>query len=93
MYSELDDKTLVMLTLAGDQSEYEILVARYQYRVTTAAMSLLHSKFMADDAAQDALCALGLLPVTQTAQGPDADAQPLLDALKKRAQIPRGAFD
>lgn len=57
MYSELDDKTLVMLTLAGDQSAYEILVARYQYRVTTAAMSLLHSKFMADDAAQDAFIA------------------------------------
>lgn len=50
-------------------------------------------RFLLDDAAQDALCALGLLPVTQTAQGPDADAQPLLDALKKRAQIPRGAFD
>ena len=57
MYSELDDKTLVMLTLASDQSAYEILVARYQYRVTTAAMSLLHSKFMADDAAQDAFIA------------------------------------
>ena len=57
MYSELDDKTLVMLTLAGDQSAYEILVTRYQYRVTTAAMSLLHSKFMADDAAQDAFIA------------------------------------
>ena len=55
MYSELDDKTLVMLTLVGDQSAYEILVARYQYRVTTAAMSLLHSKFMADDAALRAL--------------------------------------
>ena len=48
------DETLVMLTLAGDQSAYETLVFKYQSAVISAAASVTHSRFMAEDAAQDA---------------------------------------
>ncbi len=43
-----------MLTLAGEQNAYEILVKRYQSAVVSSAMSITRSRFMAEDAAQDA---------------------------------------
>ncbi len=43
-----------MLTLAGDQSAFEKLVIRYQNAVIASAVQITHSRFMAEDAAQDA---------------------------------------
>lgn len=43
-----------MLTLAGEQNAYEILVIRYQKAVISAAAAVTHNQFMAQDAAQDA---------------------------------------
>lgn len=54
MYQDQSDGTLVMLTLAGEQCAYEILVTRYEQAVIAAANSVLHSRYMAEDAAQDA---------------------------------------
>lgn len=51
---EQNDETLVMLTMAGEQAAYEVLVTRWQKAVLAAAMSVLHSHHMAEDAAQDA---------------------------------------
>lgn len=48
------DETLVMLTLAGEQSAYETLVKRHQNIVVQTAAAVTHSQFMAEDAAQDA---------------------------------------
>ena len=48
------DDTLVMLTLAGQQTAYEILVTRYQAAVIAAAAAVTKNHFMAEDAAQDA---------------------------------------
>ena len=48
------DETLVMLTLAGEQTAYEILVTRYQKAVVASAASITKNYFMAEDAAQDA---------------------------------------
>ena len=48
------DETLVMLTLAGDQTAFERLVVKYQSAVIAAAATVTHSRFMAEDAAQDA---------------------------------------
>ncbi len=48
------DETLVYLTLAGDMRAYEMLVIRYQRAVIAAANTVLHSKYLAEDAAQDA---------------------------------------
>lgn len=48
------DETLVLLTLAGDQTAYERLVVKYQSAVISAAASVTRSHFMAEDAAQDA---------------------------------------
>ena len=48
------DETLVMLTLAGEETAYEALVTRYQKAVVTAAASVTKNQFMAEDAAQDA---------------------------------------
>ena len=53
-YRNESDETLVMLTLAGEQSAYEILVTRYQKSVVASAMSVTKNYFMAEDAAQDA---------------------------------------
>ncbi len=52
-YNETDE-TLVMLTLAGEQQAYERLVLRYQSAVIASALAVTHSRFMAEDAAQDA---------------------------------------
>ena len=43
-----------MLTLAGDQTAYEVLVTRYQKAVIASAASVTKNQFMAEDAAQDA---------------------------------------
>jgi RNA polymerase sigma-70 factor (ECF subfamily) len=48
------DETLVMLTLAGEQRAYEVLVTRYQKAVMASAVSVTQNHFMAEDAAQDA---------------------------------------
>ncbi len=53
-YQNETDETLVMLTLAGEQSAYEVLVVRYQRAVILTAQSVTKSEFMAEDAAQDA---------------------------------------
>ncbi len=48
------DETLVLLTLAGNQEAYEILVTRYQRMVISSAAAVTKNHFMAEDAAQDA---------------------------------------
>ncbi len=48
------DETLVMLTLAGEQTAYEVLVTRYQKAVIASAIKVTKNHFMAEDAAQDA---------------------------------------
>ena len=48
------DETLVLLTLAGDSSSYESLVNRHQAAVIASANRVLHSRYLAEDAAQDA---------------------------------------
>ena len=53
-YKNETDRTLVMLTLAGEQTAYEVLVTRYQKAVIAAAASVTKNHFMAEDAAQDA---------------------------------------
>ena len=54
LYRNQNDETLVMLTLAGEQKAYEVLVTKYQKAVISAAASVTHNSFMAEDAAQDA---------------------------------------
>ncbi len=53
-YQEQSDETLVMLTLAGEQSAYEVLVIRYEKAVISAAYSVIQNRSLAEDAAQDA---------------------------------------
>jgi len=53
-YHNESDETLVMLTLAGEQSAYEVLVIRYQKSVIASAITITKNHFMAEDAAQDA---------------------------------------
>ena len=53
-YQNESDETLVMLTLAGEQSAYEVLVIRYQKAVIASAITITKNHFMAEDAAQDA---------------------------------------
>ena len=53
-YKNEADETLVMLTLAGEQSAYEALVIRYQKAVIASAITITKNQFMAEDAAQDA---------------------------------------
>ncbi len=54
MYRGQTDETLVMLTLAGETRAYEALVAKYEKAVISAALSVTRTRFMAEDAAQDA---------------------------------------
>ena len=54
LYQDQNDETLVMLTLAGEQRAYEVLVARHEKTVIAAAKVITHNQFMAEDAAQDA---------------------------------------
>ena len=49
-----NDETLVMLTLAGDQTAYEVLVERYRKSVIASALAVCKNYYMAEDAAQDA---------------------------------------
>ncbi len=53
-YQNQPDETLVMLTLAGEQTAYEVLVTRHQKYVISAAIQITKNYFMAEDAAQDA---------------------------------------
>ena len=53
-YQNLTDEDLVMLTLAGEQAAYEVLVTRYQKTAIASAISVTKNHFMAEDAAQDA---------------------------------------
>lgn len=53
-YTKEPDETLVMLTLAGEPSAYEALVIRHQNAVIASAASVTKTRFMAEDAAQDA---------------------------------------
>ncbi len=53
-YQNKSDETLVMLTLAGEQSAYEFLVVRYQKLVVASAITVTKNRFIAEDAAQDA---------------------------------------
>ena len=53
-YRNETDETLVLLTLAGEQSAYEVLVTRYQSAVISSALSATRSRPLAEDAAQDA---------------------------------------
>ena len=54
LYRGQTDETLVMLSLAGEMRAYEMLVEKYERTVIAAAFSVTHSRFMAEDAAQDA---------------------------------------
>ena len=54
LHQNTTDETLVMLTLAGEQCAYEVLVVRYQRAAILSAMSVTRNQFMAEDAAQDA---------------------------------------
>jgi len=54
LYRSQSDENLVMLTLAGEQRAYEALVERHQKAVIASAMKVARSRFMAEDAAQDA---------------------------------------
>ena len=54
LYREQNDETLVLLTLAGDKTAYETLVKKYESAVTASAFSVLHSRYLSEDAAQDA---------------------------------------
>ncbi|PWM27218.1 MAG: hypothetical protein DBX36_03170 [Oscillospiraceae bacterium] len=56
-YYNVNDETLVMLTLAGDQGAFEALIVRYQNAVIASAVSVIHNQYMAEDAAQDAFVA------------------------------------
>ncbi len=53
-YSEQSTENLVLMTLAGRQQAYEALVLRYERMVMAAAMRIVKSEYMAQDAAQDA---------------------------------------
>ncbi|MCH5183984.1 MAG: sigma-70 family RNA polymerase sigma factor [Oscillospiraceae bacterium] len=53
-YSDQNDETLVLLTLAGEQRAYEVLVARYEKAVIAAARGVTGNRHLAEDAAQDA---------------------------------------
>ena len=53
-YADLNDETLVLLTLAGEQDAYGALVARYERAVVASALSVTRNYHLAEDAAQDA---------------------------------------
>ena len=59
------DETLVMLTLAGEQTAYEVLVVRYQKTVIASAIAVTKNHFMAEDAAQDAFVTAGVRPTAR----------------------------
>ena len=54
LYQDQSDENLVMLTLAGEQCAYEVLVRRYERMVLAVAQGITGNQFLAEDAAQDA---------------------------------------
>ncbi len=54
LYQNYNDETLVMLTLAGEERAYEVLVARWEKSVVSSSLSITRNYFMSEDAAQDA---------------------------------------
>ncbi len=56
-YMDMSDETLVLLTLAGNDTAYEALVKRHEKSARAAAYSVIHNQHIAEDAAQDAFCA------------------------------------
>lgn len=53
-HSDKNDKTLVELTLLGDESAYEELVIRHQRAVMGTAYKVTNNSYSAEDASQDA---------------------------------------
>lgn len=53
-HSDQNDKTLVELTLLGDEKAYEELVLRHQRAVMGTAFKVTKNKYLAEDASQDA---------------------------------------
>ena len=47
-YTDHDDETLVLLTLAGDQTAYERLVLRYQRAVLASARQITRHAYLAE---------------------------------------------
>ena len=56
-YMDMSDETLVLLTLAGNDSAYEALVRRHEKSVRAAAYAVIRNPHIAEDATQDAFCA------------------------------------
>lgn len=57
-YSEMNDGSLVELTLLGEDTAYEELVVRHEKSVLGSAYKVTHNTYSAEDAAQDAfVCA------------------------------------
>lgn len=56
-YMDMSDETLVLLTLAGNDTAYEALVKRHEKSARAAAYAVIHNPHIAEDAAQDAFCA------------------------------------
>lgn len=54
LYQDQCDENLVMLTLAGEQTAYEVLVVRYERVVSATAKAVTGNHALAEDAAQDA---------------------------------------
>ena len=87
LYTQLKDEDLVMLTLAGEQNAYEALVARYEARVIAVAESVTHSRYMAEDAAQDAFVTAGMVEkVLEQFRGDIMQIPPMYSAIKVNGQ-------
>ena len=56
-YSEMDDRTLVDLTLLGNDDAFGELVTRYRKLVVGTAYKVTNSRHTAEDASQDAFVA------------------------------------
>lgn len=54
LFQDQSDENLVLLTLAGEQRAYEVLVLRYERKVLAVAQGITKNQFLAEDAAQDA---------------------------------------
>lgn len=59
MLQNQTDEMLVMLTLQLNRTRYEVLDQTLQRAVVSAAASVTHNPFMAEDAAQDAFVTAG----------------------------------
>ena len=56
LYQNAADETLVMLTLAGEQAAYEVLVTRYQRTVISAAVTVTKSGAVSGLESASAVC-------------------------------------